>query len=284
MARSFRGVGPPWKRAWPPWRIALLIELEMLVLGLVVGAMGLVVGVPLTLLAHLNPTWWTTVGVIPLSILIALLAGAVPAVGSVRGSIVNVITPQEPIRHRQLPSSALALGLRQVTARRWDVALGIAALALGAALLGGIELIAAGFSGQLDATLLGTYLSGQVRPFHFVVAGLTLAVGAFAAAEVITLAYLDRRVELATLRALGWPRGEVVKMMLGQAIGLGLIAATIAAAVVIGAGMALSASPIVILGSAATALVMTVIATGIAVIAPLSHAYAAETAATLRGE
>ncbi|MGH7761017.1 MAG: FtsX-like permease family protein [Candidatus Dormibacteraceae bacterium] len=269
---------------WPPWRIAQLIELEMLVLGLAVGTTGLVIGVPLTMLARLNATWWTTAGVVPLSIVIALIAGAVPAISSSRGSTLGVIVEQEPVRQRQLPSSAVALGVRQVTAWRWDVAMGIAALALGAALLAGVELIAAGFSGQLDATILGTYLSGQVKPFHFVVAGLTLAIGALAAAEVITLAYLERRVELATLRALGWPRLEVVKVLLGQAIGLGVIAAAVAVTVSIVAGVALSASPLAILGSAATALAMTVVATCIAVVAPLGHAYAADTASSLRGE
>jgi hypothetical protein len=269
---------------WPPWRIALLIELELLILGLAVGTVGLALGLLVTGLAHIGSSWWTVLGVVPLSILIALVAGVVPAVSTMRGTTINVISQPEPIRDRQLPSSALALGFRQATVWRWDVAMGVAALALGAALLGGIELIAAGFRGQLDTTFLGTYLAGQVRPFHFVVAGLTLAVGAIAAAQVITLAYLERRVHLATLRALGWPRAEVVKMLLGQAIALGLFAAAIAVAVSIAAGVALSASPVVILGSAGTALAMTVIATGIAVIAPVINAYAADPATGLRGE
>jgi putative ABC transport system permease protein len=269
---------------WPPWRIAILIELEMLILGLGVGTVGLALGLFITSLAHLGPTWWTVVGVVPLSLLIALLAGFVPAVSTMRGTTISVMSKLEPIRERQLPSSALALGLRQVTAWRWDVAMGVTALALGATLLGVIELIAAGFRGQLDTTLLGTYLSGQVRPFHFVVAGLTLAVGAIAAAQVITLTYLERRTQLAMLRALGWSRSEVVKMLLGQAIGLGLIAATIAVAATIAAGLALSASPTVIVGAVATALGMSIVTTGIAVVAPLSHAYAADPAAGLRGE
>ena len=269
---------------WPPWRIALLIELEMLILGLAVGAIGLAVGALVTAFMHVGPTWWTVAGVVPLSVLIALTAGVVPAVTTMRGAVLTVISEEEPIRERTLPSSALALGLRQVMVFRWDVAAGVAALALGAALLGGIELIAAGFRGQLDATLLGTYLSGQVRPFHFVVAALTLAIGAIAAAQVITLTYLERRVQLATLRALGWPRAEVVKMLLGHAIGLGLMAAAIAVGASIAAGLALSASPVVILGAGVTALAMTVLATGIAVIAPLSHAYAADPAVGLRGE
>lgn len=269
---------------WPPWRVALLIELEMLILGMGVGAVGLAVGLLVTGLAHLGPTVWTVVGVVPLSLLIALLAGVIPAVNTMRGSTISVMSKPEPIRERHLPSSSLALGLRQVMTWRWDVGMGIAALALGATLLGGIELIATGFRGQLDTTVLGTYLSGQVRPFHFVVAGLTVAVGAIAAAQVITLTYLERRVQLATLRALGWSRADVVMVLLGQAIGLGLIAAAIAVAVTIAAGVALAASPVVIVSAAATALGMTVLAAGIAVIAPLSHAYAADVAAGLRGE
>ena len=269
---------------WPPWRIALLIELEMLILGLTVGAAALGAGALVISTMQVDPSWWTLAGVVPLAVLIALAAGLLPALTAMRGAVLTVISNQEPVRQGTLPSSPLALGLRQVMAWHWDVAAGVAALALGAALLGVIELIAAGFRGQLDATLLGTYLSGEVRPFHFVVAGLTLAIGAIAAAQVITLTYLDRRADLATLRALGWRRIDVLKMLLGQAMGLGFIAAAIAVVATVAIGLALSASPIVILGSAATALLMTLLTTAIAVIAPLSHAYATDPAAGLRGE
>lgn len=190
----------------------------------------------------------------------------------------------EPIRARRLPASSLGLGLRGALAWRWDVGMGVAALALGATLLGCIQLIAAGFRGQLDTTLFGTYLSGQVRPFHFIVAALTLSVGAIAAAQVITLTYLERRVQLATLRALGWSRAEVVKLLLGQAIGLGLIAAAISVAATTAVGVALSAPSAVIVGAAFTALAMALVTTGLAVVAPLSHANAADLATGLRGE
>jgi hypothetical protein len=269
---------------WPPWRIALLIELEMLMLGLAVGAVGLVVGVVIAALTHVGASWWTVVGVVPLALVIALLAGLVPAISTMGGTTMSVIAPLEPIRARRLPASSLGLGLRQAIAWRWDMGMGVAALALGATLLGCIQLIAAGFRGQLDTTVLGTYLSGQVMPFHFVVAALTLSVGAIAAAQVITLTYLERRVHLATLRALGWPRAEVVKVLIGQAVGLGLIAAAISVAATIAVGIALSAAPPVIGGAALVALSMALVSTAIAVVAPLIHAYAADPAAGLRGE
>jgi hypothetical protein len=269
---------------WPPWRIALLIELEMLILGLSVGIVGFAIGLPVALLEHVGLTTWVIVGVIPLSVVIALLAGLIPALGGTRGTTLSVLVPHEDIRERRLASSPLTLGLRNALALRWDVAMGIAALTLGGALVAVVELVAAGFRGQLDTTLLGTYLSGEVKPFHFAVGGLAVAVGAIAVAQLITLTYLERRTQLATLRALGWSRADVVKMLLGQATGIGFVAAGLAVAVSIVAGWALSASATVMLGSAATALAMTVIATAIAVLAPLGHAYVADPAAGLRGE
>ena len=104
------------------------------------------------------------------------------------------------------------------------------------------------------------------------------------AAQVITLTYLERRVQLATLRALGWSRAEVVKLLLGQAIGLGLIAAAISVAATTAVGGALSALSAVIVGAAFTALATALVTTGLAVVAPLSHAYAADLATGLRGE
>jgi ABC-type lipoprotein release transport system permease subunit len=269
---------------WPQWRIALLIELELLILGLGVGLLGLAVGLLVTNLAQIGATAWTVLGVVPLSLLIALLAGVAPALSTMRSTTINVISRPERIRDGQLSASALGLGLRQVMRWRWDVVAGVAALALGGALLGIVELVAAGFRGQLDATILGTYLSGQVKVFHFVVAGLTLAVGALAAAQVITLTYLERRPHLAMLRAMGWPRGEVAKMLLGQAIGLGLIAAAIGVTATIAAGLALSAAALAIAGAASSALGMTAVTVAVAVIAPLSHAYTANPAESLRGE
>ena len=45
-----------------------------------------------------------------------------------------------------------------------------------------------------SATLLGVDLSGRVRPFHLVIALLTLAIGGLTAGEVMALAYFERAV------------------------------------------------------------------------------------------
>jgi putative ABC transport system permease protein len=167
---------------------------------------------------------------------------------------------------------------------RAEAALGAAAIALGAAILGVVVLISVAFRGQLDTSVLGTYLSGQVRPFHLVLAGLTLIVGAMAAAEVVTLSYLERRSHLGALRALGWPAWAVVKLLAIQASLLGLAGGLVAAVVVSGAGVLLQAPYAAIGWGLLAAVGMTFVATAIAVAAPLAHAYRANPADALRGE
>lgn len=157
-------------------------------------------------------------------------------------------------------------------------------MALGAALLGGVILISAAFRGQLDTTVLGTYLAGRVRPFHLVIALLTLAVGALSAAEIVTLGYIERRSQLGALRALGWPRSEIVKLIAGQGLSIGTAGGLIGAVAVVVAGLVLKAGPSALELGVAAALGMALLATAIAVAAPLIHAYRASPADALRGE
>jgi len=145
-------------------------------------------------------------------------------------------------------------------------------------------LISAAFRGQLDTTVLGTYLAGEVRSFHLVLAGLTLVVGAIAAAEVVTLSYLERRSHLGALRALGWPASAVLRFLVAQASVLGLGGGLAAGVVVVAAGLVLQAPLSAIGWGLLAALGMTFLATAIAVIAPLTHAYRANPADSLRGE
>jgi putative ABC transport system permease protein len=156
--------------------------------------------------------------------------------------------------------------------------------AVGAATLGVLVLISTAFRGQLDTTVLGTYLAGEVRPFHLVLAGLTLVVGAIAAAEVVTLSYLERRSHLGALRALGWPASAVLRFVVAQASVLGLGGGLAAVVVVVAAGLVLQAPLSAIGWGLLAALGMTFLATAIAVMAPLAHAYRANPADSLRGE
>jgi hypothetical protein len=98
------------------------------------------------------------------------------------------------------------------------------------------------FRTKLDTTVLGTALNTQVRPFHVVLAGLTLALGSAAAAQVVLLAWLSRRRQLGVLKALGWSGRRLASLVCCQALMVGAGGAAVAAPVVVAGAELLDAS------------------------------------------
>jgi putative ABC transport system permease protein len=117
---------------WSSSRIAGLVETEMLLLGLVVGALTLAGGVALrsTLLPGMS------VSLLPwalgLPLVVAVMAGVVPALSAARQTTILVIRGAGRIRRRSRPPlSPATLGLRDLTGvRRLEALLGIGAITL----------------------------------------------------------------------------------------------------------------------------------------------------------
>jgi len=157
-------------------------------------------------------------------------------------------------------------------------------MSLGAATLGVLVTVEAAFRGQLDTTILGTYLSGEVRPFHFVLALLTALIGAIAAGQVVTLGALERRAQFAVLRAAGWSQFDVTRVLVGEASGLGAIAALVGILVTTAVGLSLSADFLAIVAAIASVVVMAAASAAVAVIGPLGYVYRWSVSAGLAGE
>jgi putative ABC transport system permease protein len=272
---------------WRTSSIALLVELEMLVLGLITGLLALAFGIPLQLRLGLGTSAWQIAAVVPLAVVVAAVAGIVPSFAAARGSVVAIMqsTGTALIGQRPVANSLFGIAWRELRGQwRVEAILGALAIALGAGTLGVLVVIATAFNGQLDTTLLGVDLAGRVRPFHILLATLTLVIGSIAAAEVVTLSYLERRSGLGALRALGWPPSAVAQFLIAQSTVLGLGGATLASVVVVVTGFLLHA-PFLAIGWGVLATAgMSVLATAIAVLAPLAHAYRANPADALRGE
>jgi putative ABC transport system permease protein len=123
-----------------------------------------------------------------------------------------------------------------------------------------------------------------VHSFHITLALLTLAIGVLAAGEIITLSYLERRIHLAVLRAVGWSRARILALLTAQALVLGLLGG-VAGAILVGVtGMLLGATMSSILFAAAIGLLVALAVTILAVAGPLLLAYLAQPAEILRGE
>src|SRR6266571_2888807 len=272
---------------WPTRRVAALVELEMLLLGLAVGVISLALGLPLAALAGVRILVWTMVAAVPLAMAVAALAAVLPALAAARGTTMRVLTVggRGRVRRSRPPRFAFTLGLRDLVGLwRTEALLGVIAITLGAAMLGTVVLVAAAFRGQLDTTVLGLYLGERVRPFHVAVAALTLAIGALAAGQIVTLGYLERQAQLAALRALGWRRAHVLRLLAAQGLALGTVGGLAGALAVWAVSAATGASPgATVLGALASVLVA-LVASALAVLGPLLQASHSRPAELLRGE
>jgi hypothetical protein len=269
---------------WSGPRIAWLVEAEMLMLGVAVGIVATLVTLAL-LPIGLVLAPWQLAGAIPLALVVAGIAGLVPALLVLRGPPIGGLAGLERA-HRSRPIRWLTwLAIRDLLGpRRVETALGVVAVALGAVLVGSVTLVAVAFNGHLDTTVLGVYLAAQVRPFHLAIAALTLGVGALAAGEIVSLGYLRREAAFATLRAIGWSPGLIVRFLVVQALTIGLLGGIVGALVTLGVARVLQAAAGPIDLGMAASIGAALLATLAAAVGPAVLVRRAVPAAILRGE
>ena len=260
---------------WPRWRLAALVELETVLLGLAVGVAGVLVALIAGWRMYIDATTGRAVIlVLPLSVVIAALAGVVPAVSVARRGTVQVIEGRGRVRRSRPRAGRSAIAVRELlTTWRMEALLGSLAIALGAGLLGGVVLVEVAFRGTLDTTVLGRYLSAEVQPFHIVLGAIAFAIGMLAASQILLLSYLERLPHMATLRALGWPRSHVGAFVTVQAATLGVAGAIVATAGIVAVGLVIHAATTGIVAAAATGAGVAVLAGLVASLAPVTMIY-----------
>jgi hypothetical protein len=229
---------------WPRWRLAALVELETVLLGGAVGVVGVVAALTIGWRMGVDAATVRSVTVVlPLAVAIAGVAGVVPAVSAARRGVLPVMQGRGRVRRSHARASRSMIAVRELlTTWRMESCLGALAIALGAGLLGGVVLVEVAFRGTLDTTVLGRYLTAEVQPFHVALGVIAFLIGMLASSQILLLSYLERLPHMATLRALGWPRSHVGAFVAAQAATLGLIAAALATAGVVGVGLVIHAA------------------------------------------
>jgi len=157
-------------------------------------------------------------------------------------------------------------------------------IALGAALLASLVLVVVAFGGELDSTVLGVDLAGRVRPFHFVLAALTVAIASLGAGQIVSLSYLERRPQLAVLRALGWSRTDLGAMIAIQVVVIACAALVLSTSVVLAAATLTGASAQATWTALGASLAAVVLSSTIAASLPVVQVYAGTVIAALREE
>lgn len=217
---------------WSPNEIFRAVLGELAMVGLVAGVAGSGLAAALVAGFSLHFPLLRTLYVIPIALGLALLAGLLPAWRAARGRPLDAILP--PVTSRisgRRVRGVLGMAFINLGRLPGRTLVGAAGLLLGVAALTVLVAIEQGFHGTLVGTVLGNVLSVQVRGADFVALGLTLALSALSAADVLYLNLREREAELVTLQTFGWSDGETRLLVALEALLLALGASIVGAVV-----------------------------------------------------
>ena len=82
-----------------------------------------------------------------------------------------------------------------------------------------------------------------VRAIAWMVSVIAVIIGVISMLNTMVMSVLERTQEIGILRAVGWPRGRVVRMVLGEAVVLGLAAAVVGTVAAVAGTYLLALSP-----------------------------------------
>jgi putative ABC transport system permease protein len=208
---------------WPSRAIFTAILGELLVVAAAAGLAGAGIAALLAWRFALHVPLSRVSYVPPLAISLALIAGVGPAWEATRGEPLDAVRPPVVPGRRGHARGLVRLALLNLRRLQLRSAIAAGGLALGVTALTILIGIERAFHGALIGTLLGNAVSIQVRQPDLVAAGITIALAALAVADVLYLNLRERAPELATLRATGWRDGHIVRLILLEGIGLGLL-------------------------------------------------------------
>jgi hypothetical protein len=210
---------------------------ELALVGLIAGAAGAGAAAAFVAGLHLALPLTRALYVLPIALGLFLLGGFVPAWQAMRSSPLDALRPPVRARHRGRGVNSLsALAYVNLTRLPLRTALGAAGLAIGVAALTVLVAIERGFQGTLVGTLLGNAVSLQVRGPDFVAIGLTIALAAVSAADVLYLNLRERAAEFVTLETSGWSLVQLTRVVVLEAAALALLAAVAGAVIGIAVG------------------------------------------------
>jgi putative ABC transport system permease protein len=142
-------------------------------------------------------------------------------------------------------------------------------LAVGVGALTVLVAITAVFHNTLTGSLLGSAISLQVRGSDYAAVIVIVTLAAVGIADVLYLSVRERAAELATLQAIGWSEWTLERLIISEALWLGLIGSLSGAALgVVAASTFAGALPHQLITVAALATTGGLVVAGIAALAP----------------
>ncbi|MGC1185522.1 MAG: FtsX-like permease family protein [Candidatus Dormiibacterota bacterium] len=267
---------------WPLTRVVRLVVTEMALLGAMVGGAAAILAIGVTRALDPAIPILPLLAVIPLVTAMSVAAPLPALLVAARSPAGLALRRTGRIAHLRV-RSVRTLAFRDLLGPwRRESLLCAGSSMIGSGLVGAVVLVVGGFAGHLGPTTLGRYLAGQVGPLEIVMIVISVVAGAGASAALLSLAYLERQVEFATLRAIGWPRGAVAMVVAIQALTLGVGGGLVAAVLVVAGGLTIGASLLTTFVALLLALTVAVVISCLAMTGTVSIAYRLLPGAALR--
>ncbi len=197
---------------------------EFVVVGALAGIVGLLLVFGLVVVLDLDLPAWQALLVVPTSVLLTGGAGLFPARRAARLDPMAAIAPPV-MRERKARRAGGVLGMALLNLRRVPSRslLGAAGLVVGIASFTVLITINSTFQGELAGTLLGNFISLEIRGVDLLSVGLIVALGAVSVADVVLLNVRERSAELVTLETIGRSAAELRALLTTEGLVLGAL-------------------------------------------------------------
>ena len=256
---------------WDRRQIFAAVLGEVATIGIVAGVVGAAVAAVVIAAVGLHFSVLRVLTVIPASVVVALVAGAVPAWMAARLSPMAGLAA--PVR-----SGAAARRVRTVTRLAWvnltrlpgRTVLGGLGLVVGVGALAFLLGIQHAFSGTVAGDVLGNHIDVEVSGADYVAVALILVLSIGSVADVLIMNLRERSGELAALTACGWSDATLRRLVVTEGLTVGVIGALIGAGIGLGGVALLGAAPATVAVGTAVAFVAGVAVCGAAVLPALS--------------
>jgi putative ABC transport system permease protein len=223
---------------WRRSRLFGVVLGEVTGIGLVAGLLGAAVALPVSALAGLRASPGRALLAVPVAVLVAVAAGAVPAWLATRAEPAAAIRPAVlGVGRAHHPRGVTSLGLVNVARTPGRALIGVLSLAIGIAGLTVLTAVTVAFRGVVVGTLLGDAIAVQVRGVDYVAIAATVLLGVLGVADVLYLNIRERATELATIRSLGWRESALARLVITEGAAIGLLGSLAGA----GFGLAMTA-------------------------------------------
>ncbi|MFG1764744.1 FtsX-like permease family protein [Micromonospora parva] len=219
---------------WPGWRLSMLVLAETTALGLTAGVLGAGLSVLLGRFAGVQVSGAVTVLCVPLAVLLTAVASALPALRAARTRSAEALHPSVAPARRAAAGSLAGLAVANLRRAPARTIAGATSLAAG---VGAVTLIAAAlwaFNDGMVGSLLGEAVSVRVRGVDLVAVGGVLLFGVLGVADVLYLNVRERSAEFATLRAIGWADSALNRLLIYEALGVGVLGCVLGVAAGVG--------------------------------------------------